>query len=165
MRWKGPSKVIQLPCSKQGHLQLHQVLRALSSLTLNVSRDRASTTSLGNLCHCLTTLIVKKNYFLISNLNLLSFHLKPFPLVQSQRRMTYCPSSLIKIVAILHCPRLFQCGLSHSGSLGALTSSTTPFLPLLRTQEPHSSCREILVRSGLLLTLVFNIPTDYPMLP
>jgi len=55
LRWKGPSKVIQLPCSKQGHLQLHQVLRALSSLTLNVSRDRASITSLGNVCQCLIT--------------------------------------------------------------------------------------------------------------
>jgi len=35
----------QLPCSEQGHLQLHQVLRAPSSLTLGVYKDRASTTS------------------------------------------------------------------------------------------------------------------------
>ena len=28
---------VQLPCSEQGHLQLHQVLRAPSSLTLSVS--------------------------------------------------------------------------------------------------------------------------------
>ncbi|KAK4824741.1 hypothetical protein QYF61_018213 [Mycteria americana] len=36
-----------------------RLLKAPSSLTLNVSRDRASTTSLGNLFQCLTTLIFK----------------------------------------------------------------------------------------------------------
>ena len=45
--------------------------RATSSLALNASRDGASTTSLGNLFQCVTTLCVKK-LFLISNLNLLS---------------------------------------------------------------------------------------------
>ena len=40
----------------------------LSNLTLSVYRDGASTTSLGNLCQCLTTLIVKI-FFLISSLN------------------------------------------------------------------------------------------------
>jgi len=40
-----------------------RVLRAPSSLTLSVSRDRASTTSLSNLFHCLTTLTVK-NFFI-----------------------------------------------------------------------------------------------------
>ena len=49
----------QLPCNEQGHLQLHQVLRAPSSLSLDVPKNRISTTSLGNLCQCLTTLIVK----------------------------------------------------------------------------------------------------------
>ena len=52
------------------HLQLSQVLRAPSSLILNVYRDRASTTSLGNLCQGLTNSIAKI-YFPISNLNLL----------------------------------------------------------------------------------------------
>jgi len=42
--------LFQLHCSKQGHTQLHQVLRALSSLALAVSRDGAFTTSLGNPC-------------------------------------------------------------------------------------------------------------------
>ena len=28
--------LVQLPCNEKGHLQLHQVLRALTSLTLNV---------------------------------------------------------------------------------------------------------------------------------
>ena len=75
-------QLIQPPCNDPGHLQLDLVLRALSSLTLNVSKDGAPTTSLGNLFQCLITLTVK--YFLISNLNLPSSNLKPFPLVLSQ---------------------------------------------------------------------------------
>ena len=54
--------LVQLPCTEQGHLHLQQVLSAPSSLTLNISRDRASTTSLGNLFQCLTTLIAKKTF-------------------------------------------------------------------------------------------------------
>ena len=50
----------QLPCNKQGCLQLHKVLRAPSSLTLHVSKDRVSTTSLGNLYQYFTTLYCKK---------------------------------------------------------------------------------------------------------
>ncbi|KAK4818403.1 hypothetical protein QYF61_012324 [Mycteria americana] len=61
-----------------------RLLRAPSNLTLNVSRDGASTTSLGNLVQCFTTLIVK-NFFLISSLNLPSCSLKPLPLVLSQQ--------------------------------------------------------------------------------
>ena len=45
-----------------------RLLRALSSLTLSVSRDGASTTSVGNLCQRLTILTVKY-FFLISSLN------------------------------------------------------------------------------------------------
>jgi len=61
--------LVQLLYNGQGHLQLDQV--AQSPMTLNVSRNRASTTSLGNLFQYLTTLIGK--HFLISNLNLLFF--------------------------------------------------------------------------------------------
>ena len=60
--------------------------RAPSSLALNASRDGASTTSLGNLFQCITTLWVK-NFLLISNLNLPCLSLKPFPLVLSR-----CPA-------------------------------------------------------------------------
>jgi len=48
--------LVQLPCNEQGYLQLHQVLRAQSSLIwmdIQVSRDGTSTTSLGNLFQCL----------------------------------------------------------------------------------------------------------------
>jgi len=52
-----------------------RLLRALSNLAVNVSRDGASTASLGNLFQCFTSLTVK-NFFLISNLNLPSLRLK-----------------------------------------------------------------------------------------
>ncbi|KAK4827886.1 hypothetical protein QYF61_022309, partial [Mycteria americana] len=60
--------------------------RAKSNLTLNVSRDGASTTSLGNLCQCFTTLSIK-NFFLVSNLNLPSFSFRPLPLVLLQQAL------------------------------------------------------------------------------
>jgi len=56
--------------------------RATSSLALNASGDGASTTSLGNLFQCVTTICVK-NFLLISNLNLPYLSLKLFPLVLS----------------------------------------------------------------------------------
>ncbi|KAK4826321.1 hypothetical protein QYF61_007406 [Mycteria americana] len=59
-------------------------------LTLNVSRDGASTTSLGNLLQCFTILIVK-NFFFISSLSLPSFSLKTSLLVLLQQ-------SLLKIL-------------------------------------------------------------------
>ena len=51
LSWKGPLKVnlVQLPCNDQGYLQLDQVVQSPSCLILNISRERASTTSLGNL--------------------------------------------------------------------------------------------------------------------
>jgi len=53
-----------------------------SSLMLDVSRDGASVASLGKLFQCLTTLTATI-LFLISNLDLLSFSLKPFSLVRT----------------------------------------------------------------------------------
>ncbi|KAK4822069.1 hypothetical protein QYF61_009330 [Mycteria americana] len=58
---------------------------APSNLTLNVSRDGASTTSLGNLSQCLTTLIVK--FFLKYSLNLPSLSLRPLLLFLSQQAL------------------------------------------------------------------------------
>jgi len=74
--------LVQFPCSEQEHRQLYQVLRALSSLILSVSKDGAATTSLGNLCFIILTV---KNGFLISSLNLPFFSWKPFPLILSQQ--------------------------------------------------------------------------------
>ncbi|KAK4829075.1 hypothetical protein QYF61_002019, partial [Mycteria americana] len=55
-------------------------LSTTSTHLLNTSRDGDSTTSLGSLLQCLTTLSVK-TFFLISNLNLPWHNLRPFPLV------------------------------------------------------------------------------------
>jgi len=84
--WKGPLKVIYSNPSPVSRHIYHwiRLLRALCNLALNISRDGASITSLGSLCQCFTTLIVK-NYFLVSSLNLPSFSLKPLPLVLSQQ--------------------------------------------------------------------------------
>jgi len=103
LSWKEPVKshLVQPPCNKQGHLQLHQVLRTPYSLTLSVHRDGASTPSLGNLCHCLTTLMVK-DFFLISSLNLPSFSLKSFPLVLSQQ-------ALLKSLSLSFLQTPFRC--------------------------------------------------------
>ena len=49
--------LIQPPCNEQGHLQLDQF--DPFNLTLNVSRDGASATSLRNLFLCFINLIVK----------------------------------------------------------------------------------------------------------
>jgi len=58
---------------------------------LNTAREGAATASLGNLGQCFTTLM-GKNFFLISNLNLPSFHLEPFPLVLSLHLLVKSPS-------------------------------------------------------------------------
>jgi len=69
-----------------------RLLKAPSNLALNTSREGAFTTSLGNQLQCFTTLTVM-NFFLISNLNLPSFSLKPLPLVLSLFALVKSPSS------------------------------------------------------------------------
>ena len=95
--------LMQHPCHEQGHPQLHQVLRASSNLTLSVSGDGASTTSLGNLCQCLTTTLIVITLFLMSKLNLLSSSFKPFPLVLSPHTLLW---SLSHSLSALRSPRL-----------------------------------------------------------
>ena len=60
-------------------------LSTTSKWFLSTFRDGDSTTSLGSLFHCLTTLSVKK-CFLISHLNLPWCNLRPFPLILSPVR-------------------------------------------------------------------------------
>ena len=85
---EGTSRVIkfQPPCHRQGCQSLDQVLDQIAwappDLALNTSRNGTTTTSLGNLFQHPSTFSVK-NFPLISNLNLLSFSLKPSPLVLS----------------------------------------------------------------------------------
>lgn len=77
-------------CNEQGNLQLDPVAQCPSNLTLSLSKDGASTTSLCNLFQCVTTCIIKE-LFPISSVNLQSFSLKRLPLVLSQK-------SLLKII-------------------------------------------------------------------
>jgi len=72
-------------------------LSTTSKRFLNTSRDGDSTTSLGSLFQCLTTLSVKK-CFLMSNLNLPWCNLRPFPLVLSPVRRDQ-PLSLSKLLS------------------------------------------------------------------
>ena len=72
---------------------LIRLLRAPSNPPLNTAREGVSTTSLGNLLQCLSTLMVK-NFFLISNPNLPSFSLKPLPLVLPLHALVKCPFQL-----------------------------------------------------------------------
>lgn len=84
--WKGPLEVIQfnLPAVSR---TINQIRLLLSNLTLNVFRDGASLTSLGNRCQCLTMLMIK-NFFFVSCLVscilacLVSTKLLPFALLQ-----------------------------------------------------------------------------------
>jgi len=68
-------------------------LSTTSKWFLNTSRDGDSTTSLGSLFQCLTTLYVKK-CFLISNLNLHWCNLRPFPLLLSPFSSEKSPTPL-----------------------------------------------------------------------
>lgn len=96
---KGPLKTIwSNSCNKQGLLRLEQVLRALSGLALKASKDRAFTTSLGNLFLCLITSTVK-DFFLILHLNLPSLSL-------SISCLQYLFFSLI-LKCFLYCDRVY----------------------------------------------------------
>jgi len=77
-----------------GRDTFHQtrLLKAPSSLASNTAREGAATASLGSLCQRLTTLTVK-NFFLISNLNLPSFSLKPLTCFLSLR-------ALVKLILV-----------------------------------------------------------------
>jgi len=44
--------LVQAPCNEQGRLPIDQFAQGPTNLTLNVSRDGASMTSVGNLCQC-----------------------------------------------------------------------------------------------------------------
>lgn len=79
--WKKTSKIISFSCPLTTNTA-HQTmfLNTTSTLSLNTSRDGDSTTSLDNVFQSLSTLPEKK-FYLISNLNLLWYNLRPLPLV------------------------------------------------------------------------------------
>ena len=97
-----------------------RLLKALSSLTLNVSRNGASSSTLGNLCQCLT--IIVKNFLFIYDLNLPSFSLKPFPFVLSQQ-------TLLKSLSFLTAPLQILKGHYQVTSKPSLLQTEQPQLP------------------------------------
>ena len=108
--------------------------RATSSLALNASRDGASTTSLGNLFQCVTTLFVK-NFLLISNLNLPS-QFKTIPPWIFWFILVLLPDSLIwqnnsKMTRLLFTTNLLSCGTkdqSRTWFWGVLTQCILTYL-------------------------------------
>jgi len=92
---EGTLQTISFQPPAMGRDPFHQtrVLRAPSNLALNTAREGAAIASLGNLGQGLTTLMVK-NFFLIFNLDLPSFSLKPSPLVASLQALVTAPLQL-----------------------------------------------------------------------
>ena len=106
----------------------------ISSLDLNSFRDGASTTSLGTLCQCLTTLWVK-NFFLIPHLNIPSFCLKLLSLVPLLL-------FLIKSLSQISCRPPLGIGRLQWNLLSKLNN---PNSLSISSQERHSSPLIILV--------------------
>ena len=77
-----------------------------------LSRSGASTTSLGNLFQCLTTLRVK-TFFLMSNLNLPSFSLNSLPLVLSLYALVKSPSPAFLCATFRYWKAAAQSAWSH----------------------------------------------------
>ena len=83
-------RLLQLSAVKRDTYSLIRVLRDRSSLTLIVCMDEASTSSLGNMCQCFTTLSVKK-FFLMSFIYDLSVSSdNAFAVPNSQSRQHWC---------------------------------------------------------------------------
>jgi len=123
-----------------GRDPFHQprVLPALSNLALNPASEPLHQASLASLGQGLIALRVK-NFFLIPNLNLCSFSLKPSPLVLSLQAPVTSPSAapsqpLQALAAALRSP----------GSL-LFSRLTSPSSPSLSSQQSCASPRIIAV--------------------
>ena len=114
---------------------------ATSTHFFNTSRDGHSTTSLGSLFQCLTTLSVKK-FFPIPNLNLPWHNLRPFP-QERARSWSDTSCSLVRALPPLTCARLIYSCISVS-----------PSFPL---SAPLSLCRTLLPRSRRVLALALAV--------
>ena len=80
---------VQHLCNEHGHLQLHRVLRPPRP-DLECPRDGAPTTSLGNLCQCLTALTAEHFPYIKSKSLLLQFETISTPL-KSLSPLSYSP--------------------------------------------------------------------------
>jgi len=115
-----------------------RVLQATSNLALNTAREGAATASLGNLGQCLTTLRVK-NFFLVSNLNLPSFSLKPLPLVLSLHALVKGPLQLScrPLQVLAGCSKVFR---EPSLPQAEQPQLSQPFLPAEGFQPSDHCC-------------------------
>ncbi|KAK4819077.1 hypothetical protein QYF61_025310 [Mycteria americana] len=86
---------LQLEATNPGNLPLEQVAQSPIQPGLEHFQGWGITAALGNLLQCLTTLTVK-NFFLVSNLNLPSFSLKPSPLVYHY--MPFFPAGPLQVL-------------------------------------------------------------------
>ena len=123
----------------------------LPSRALNASRDGASTTSLGKLLQCVTTLCVK-NFLQISNLNYPCLSLRPFSFVLSLSNLVnwcttsclYVPFKYWKAAMRFHWSFLF----SKLNKLSSLNLSSLEY-PLARLQSRkhiHLNCSKFLLK-------------------
>ena len=92
MGWKEAyrSSSSNVPAVGRGIFHQTSLLKAPSNLSLNTSREGTATASPGYLYQCLTTLLVK-NFFLMSNINLPYFSLKPLLLLLSLQALVKSP--------------------------------------------------------------------------
>lgn len=113
-----------------GRSPTHQIP---SNLTLNASRDGASTASMGNLCQSFITFWVK-SFLLTPYLNLPSFSLTPLPLVLllSDHEKDTCADPIFPQVERLYILKVFiSCLFNSDCKLGAKKSSACDISPHL----------------------------------
>jgi len=111
-------------------------LSTTSKRFLNTSRDGDSTTPLGSLFQCLTTLSVRK-CFLISNLNSPWHNLRPFPLVLSSVTSEKRPTPLSLEAPFRYWKRAIT---SHLSLLLPRLNSPSSFSLSMQTSSCSKGC-------------------------
>ena len=133
MSWKGPLKAIcPTPCIEQGHPQLHQCSQPIQP-DLGCLQEWGTTTLSATCANASTTLIII-NLFLISNVNLRRFSLKPFPPVLSQQTLlkglspSYSPTSfLAELCSVFSSTSLYRWGAAKTYSVSYPLSLQSQF--------------------------------------
>lgn len=125
-----------------------RLLTARSSLTLNVLRHRASTTSLAA--------FIINNFFYISNQNIFTFSLDLFPLVLSQQTLE--DRKLLHVFHVSHfpfwgCPWMDQSHWLGNWEIRVTTGSQGETIPCM---SPMSRSRGALWRDKFLLVFCIN---------
>jgi len=127
--------LVQLPCNECRYLQLDQVLRAPSSLTLGISRDGASTTALGKM--------FRKRFLLVGHSEQPTcsqnfYHYLAESAVNRRQGRTSCWEnlahfSLLSVTGILHAALYSQFG--HTAQMGVWAIHKCSCAPHLSSDE------------------------------